>query len=162
MKRTLEAAIVVLICSTPAWAQTAARSKAQPKATPTQSAPDQPKRTEFSKEFAKLLMQAVEAVESRDGSEEADHRAEEAKAKALAEADMELDNTVRENEKMSVTFGLLVVDMVHRTYEISGNLQDLKKSRACSDDYKEAIRKAVVTEQVGDKLAAVVGGKGCQ
>jgi hypothetical protein len=132
-----------------------AATKVQPKAaSPVQPVP---KRTVFNKDFAKLLIQAVEAVGSSDGSSAADQRVDAAKAAALAEAEMEQDKAVRENEKTSITFGFLLVKMLHGTYEISGKYEDLKKYDACADDYKDAIRKAVVTEQVGDNTVAVIG-----
>ena len=147
--------ILVLAVAPIAAAQQPAAKKPQPSKTTAQDASATPKRTVFNKDFARLLMQAVEAIANNDGSADADHRADDAKAKALAEAEMEMDDTIRQNEKMTITFALSLVSATHVTYEISGRDSDLKEFDTCASAYKDAIRKATVTEQVGDKFTLV-------
>jgi hypothetical protein len=153
--------LVLVLALAPIAAGQQAANKSQPSKSPVQAAPETPKRTVFNKDFARLLMQAVEAIDNKDGSKDAEHHADDAKAKALAEAEMEMDDTVRENEKKSVIFGLLLVSMMHTTYEISGSESDRRKSEACASAYKDAIRKATVTEQVGNQLTLVLAKDAC-
>jgi hypothetical protein len=108
-----------------------------------------------TKDFARLFMAAIEAIASQDGSQDAAHRADAAINAVKAEADMESDNVVRQNEDLTTTFGLTTLSLTHRTYELSGSREDADKFRACAEAYKDAIRKAVVTE-ASDKPTPVI------